>query len=218
MEKGRESRSLKERIQQWNAAHAADFPAEVQAIFATKTEEIIQSGILSQCMREGDKAPDFAITNHRGETVALRQKLENGPAILSFYRGTWCPYCNLEFRELLDHLPQFRSRDTVVLALSPQVIDRNESPEQQGFEDLSDRGNAVARTYGLVYPLGQEIRRIYESFGLRLEELNGDESFELPLPATFVIDRDSSVRYAFISGEISERAEPEELVRILADL
>jgi len=213
-----ESFSLKEKIQHWNKAFASEFPEEVQQIFAAKTQEIIRSGILSKCLTTGDAAPDFSIANARGEEVSLNKKLKNGPAILSFYRGTWCPYCNLEFRELLDQLPKFRSRDAVVLALSPQVLNRNEVPTEQGFEDLSDRGNAVARNYGLVYPLGEEIKRIYESFGIRIDEINADESFELPLPATFIVDRDAQIRYAFTSGDIGERAEPGELVEVLAGM
>ncbi|MDF1658980.1 MAG: peroxiredoxin-like family protein [Verrucomicrobiales bacterium] len=218
MEPDSDPLSLNEQIQLWNAEHASEFPDEVQQIFAAKTREIIESGLASQCLTQGDDAPDFSITNGKGETVQLGEKLQNGPAILSFYRGTWCPYCNLEFQALLDRLPQFRERDAVILALSPQVQDRQESPATQGFEDLSDQGNAVARRYGLVYPLGEEIAKIYRSFGLHLEKLNGDDSLELPLPATYIIDRDARIRYAFTSGDISERAEPEELVEVLAGI
>ncbi len=213
-----DSVSLSEQIQQWNAEHASEFPKEVQQIFAAKTQEIIGSKLPEKCLATGDVAPDFTVTSTTGEEIRLHEKLTAGPAILSFYRGTWCPYCNLEFAALLDQLPQFRSRNAAVLALSPQMKDRREDVVMVGFEDLCDQGNQVARSFGLVYPLGEEIAKIYRGFGIHLTELNGDESLELPLPATYVVDRDATIRYAYTSGDISERAEPEELVEVLAGI
>ena len=145
--------SLSEKIQQWNAEHASEFPEEVQRIFAAKAQEII-----------GSKLP------------------------------------------------------AAVLALSPQVKERREDVVMVGFEDLCDQGNEVARSYGLVYPLGEEIAKIYQGFGIHLDQLNGDDSLELPLPATYIVDREARIRYAFTSGDISERAEPDELVEMLAEL
>lgn len=210
--------SLAEQISSWNAEHAAEFPEEVQQIFAAKTQEIIGSKLPETCLSKGDEAPDFAVTNTAGESISLQEKLERGPAILSFYRGTWCPYCNIEFAALLDQLPHFRSRKAAVLALSPQVKERREDVVMVGFEDLCDRGNEIARSYGLVYPLGEEIAKIYRGFGIHLDQLNGDDSLELPLPATYIVDREATIRYAFTSGDISERAEPGELVEVLAEM
>ncbi|MEM6278213.1 MAG: peroxiredoxin-like family protein [Verrucomicrobiota bacterium] len=218
MENTSDSLSLSEQIQQWNAEHASEFPEEVQRIFAAKTQEIIGSKLPDTCLSTGDDAPDFAVTNTAGESIRLREKLERGPAILSFYRGTWCPYCNIEFAALLDQLPEFRSRKAAVLALSPQVKERREDVVMVGFEDLCDRGNEVAHSYGLVYPLGEEIAKIYQGFGIHLESLNGDASLELPLPATYIVDREAKIRYAYTSGDISERAEPSELVDVLATI
>ncbi|MEM6280278.1 MAG: peroxiredoxin-like family protein [Verrucomicrobiota bacterium] len=190
----------------------------MQRIFAAKTQEIIGSKLPETCLSTGDEAPDFAVTNTEGESIRLREKLERGPAVLSFYRGTWCPYCNLEFAALLHQLPKFRDRKAAVLALSPQVKERREDVVMVGFEDLCDQGNEVARSHGLVYPLGEEIAKIYEGFGIHLESLNGDDSLELPLPATYIVDREARIRYAFTSGDITERAEPGELVEVLSEM
>lgn len=213
-----EGPTLREKIAEWSQEHANDYPAEIKRIFAQKTEELLRSGILSRCAKEGDAAPDFILPKEDGSEIQLSEKLKNGPVILSFYRGTWCPYCNLEFQELLSTLPQYRSSGAMILALSPQVINRFEPVADAAFEDLCDRGNKVAAKYGLVHPIAREIKKIYEGFGLKINEFNGDLNYELPLAATYVVDRDGQIRFAFTSVNYEERAEPRELVSVLSKL
>jgi peroxiredoxin len=209
--------SLRGRIDSWSAEHASDFPPEIRQLFADKTEEILKSGILTTCVRDGQTVPDFELPDSAGMPVRLGETIDHGPVILSFYRGTWCPYCTLEFRALLESMPRFRARGAAaVLAVSPQILDRHENPGVSGFVDLSDAGNRVARQFGLVFPLGEEIRKIYENFGIRLEELNGDQSFEVPIPATYIVDQDFRIRYASANADITERAEPELLLESLS--
>jgi len=208
--------SLRERIEAWSAEHAADFPEEVQRIFARKTEEVLQSGIVDRALGSGDTAPDFSLPGLDGQGVRLGEELERGPVILSFYRGSWCPYCNIEFLALLDTVPRFHSRGAAVLAISPQVNNRRDNPGVAGFADLADAENRVARQFGLVYPLGEEIRSIYRRFGLSLLDYNGDDSHEVPIPATYLVDRDFTIRYAHAHADITERAEPATLLEQVA--
>lgn len=208
--------SLRERIAAWSAEHAAEFPEEVRELFAHKTEEVVRSGILEASLAEGESAPSFSLRDSGGNTVSLENALERGPVILSFYRGTWCPFCNLEFLSLLETMPKFRELDASLFAISPQVADRREDPGVSGFFDLSDPGNRVAREFGLVYPLGREIIGVYEKFGIRLDHLNGEQSGEVPIPATFVIAPDLMIRYAHADADITERAEPNAVLNILS--
>lgn len=211
------SPTLRERIDEWSTAHAADFPAEVRQLFADKTEEILRSGILNTCLRDGQTAPDFELPDSGGNPVRLAETIEKGPAILSFYRGAWCPYCTLEFQALLETMPRFRDRGAgAVLAVSPQIHDRRETPGIDGVIDLADAGNRVARQFGLVYPLGDEIQKVYANFGIRLEELNEGSGDEVPIPATYIVDRDFTIRYAHASADITDRAEPESLLERLS--
>lgn len=210
--------TLRDRIEAWSAEYAADFPSEIQQLFADKTEEILKSDVLGESVREGQRSPDFTLPTTKGLAVSLNEQVRSGPVILSFYRGTWCPYCNLEFDELLRSIPRFRDVGASILAVSPQVINRREDDFADGFLDLCDRGNQVARQFGLVYPLGDRIREVYEQFGIRLDELNEDSSYEVPVPATYLIDQSLQVRYVGANADISQRAEPGELFERLKEI
>ncbi len=210
--------SLSDRIAAWSAEHASDFPKEVLELFAAKTEELIQSDILENSVMEGETSPDLKLPDTFGNEISLAEKITQGPVILSFYRGTWCPYCTIEFQALLELMPNFRNRNATVLAVSPQIKERYSDPKTAGFFDLSDEGNRVARSFGLVYPLGDEIRKVYTNFGIRLGELNGEDSYEVPIPATYLIDQNRIIRYAHANADITQRAEPEALLDTLAGL
>lgn len=211
--------SLRERIEAWSSEHAADFPPEIRQLFADKTEEILKSDILNTCVGDGQTVPDFELPDSAGEPVRLGETIDDGPVILSFYRGTWCPYCTLEFQALLESMPKFRARGAAaVLAVSPQVVERHADPGVSDFVDLADAGNRVARQFGLVYPLGDEIRKVYTNFGIRLEDLNADESGEVPIPATYIVDQEFKVRYAHANADFADRAEPESLLENLSQI
>lgn len=211
----KEHQSLREKIETWSALHAEDYPPEVRKIFAEKTEEVLKSDILSKTPPAGDLAPDFTLPTSTGTLVNLREMTKYGPVILNFYRGTWCPYCNIEFESLLASMPQFRSHQASVLAVSPQVLDRNSEPVEADFLDLCDQGNKVAGKFGLVYPLGDKIKAVFQQFGILLEELNQDAAYEVPVPATYVIDKEMRIRYARAEADIMERAEPREILSCL---
>jgi peroxiredoxin len=207
------SETLRKQIETWSREHAADFPQEVVDLFAEKTEKLIQSGILERIRKEGDTIRDFTLLNSDGRPVRLSEQAAEGPVVLSFFRGSWCPYCRIEFESLLTSASDFQSRGATILAISPQITPfQDTSSRCGGFISLSDPGNAVSRELGLVYPLGDEIRSVYQRFGIRLEELNGDDSYEVPIPATYLIDSDLHIRYAFANVNFTERAEPSDLL------
>ncbi len=179
------------------------------------------SGIVQKALCDGDKAPDFSLSNLRGTHIRLSQAWAGGAVVLSFYRGGWCPYCNSELRGLQEILPEIKRYGASLIAVSPQSPDHTLDTAQRnalGYEVLSDVGNHVARRYGLVFTLPQQLRPIYQNFGIDLPAYNGDDSYTLPLPATYIIDSKGVIRFAYIDADYTRRLEPEAVLTVLHDM
>ena len=210
--------SLQEQISEMQQQMLPNFPAEVLAAMQNATEELIGSEIADKSLKVGDRIPDFALPNAMGNAVCVNDLLDNGPVVLNFYRGGWCPYCNLELHALQQALPEIESQGARLVAISPETPDHALTTAEShdlGFEVLSDAGNQVARKFGLVFTLAEELRPIYAGFGIDIPAYNGDETFELPMPATYVVSGDGIICYAFVNADYTKRAEPDEVVRAL---
>ena len=141
--------------------------------------------------------------------------------VISFYRGAWCPYCNLEIRALAEHLPAIREQGADLLAISPQVVSKAEQQASElalPFAVLSDAGNQVARRFGLVFALPEQTRPIYDAFGFDLPGHNGDDKYELPIPATYIVDTQGVMRFAFVDADYTRRMEPVDIIEQLKSL
>ena len=183
-------------------------------------QDVKNTGILDKALNVGSKAKDFTLSNAKGDTVNLYQLLENGPVILTWYRGGWCPYCNLTLRYLQEEIPRFEKYGAQLVALSPEVPDQSLNTQEKNnleFEVLSDVDNKVGINYGVVYDLPIEIAKRYES-GFGLSNYNGNNKAQLPLSATYVINSDGTIEYAYLNADYRERAEPSELLDILSKL
>ena len=195
-------------------------PEEKQRIYAEGIAAVEASGVVLHARNVGDQAPDFELTNAIGESVRLSDQLAEGPVVLTWYRGGWCPYCNMTLRALQGALAAIRGAGARLIALTPELPDRSLSTAEKhalSFHVLSDLGNHVAREYGIVFALTAEVAAIYQaSFGLH--EFNGDQSNELPLAATYVIDSSGVIRWAFLDAEYRNRAEPAKIVEVLKTL
>lgn len=194
-----------------------DAAATVKAAF----EKLLASDVASGAVNTGDCAPDFELPNAAGRTVRLSEQLAGGPVILSFYRGGWCPFCNLELRALQAHLPRFRELGAQLIAVTPESPDHSLSTAEKNgleFEVLSDAGNRVARDYGLVMQVYEEMRPLYLQWGLDVPAYNGDDSWELPVPATYLIDSDGTVRAAAVDRDYTRRMEPSRIEASLVAL
>ena len=151
----------------------------------------------------------------------MKDLLRSGPVVLTFYRGGWCPYCNIQLRAYQGALPQITGLGGRLVAISPQLPDNSldtASKNALTFDVLSDVGNKVSRSYGLVYSLPEEIRSALRSNNKALPSINGDESWELPVPATYVVARDQRVALAYIEVDYRKRPEPEALLTCLKSL
>lgn len=212
-----ENSSLKSQLDERKNAFSAKAPEATKAIYGTGIEAVAESGILEQAMQVGDSAPDFSLNNSRGETVRLSDYLKKGPVVLTWYRGGWCPYCNLTLHAMQKELPEFQAQGANLLALTPEVPDQSLSTAEKNeleFEVLSDIDSQVARNYGIVYKLTDEVAQIYEEkFGL--SAYNGNDSNELPLAATYVINPDGKIVYAFLDADYRNRAEPSAITEAL---
>lgn len=196
-------------------------PKDILRVMDETTAALKESGIENVVVKEGEKAPEFSLPNHHGEERTLSGLLENGPLVMSFYRGGWCPYCNLELAALQRALPEMEALGASLVAISPETPDHSlltREKHELAFDVLFDKGNVVAETYGLVFTLAEELRPIYDKFGLDIPAYNGDDTFQLPIPATFVIDRDGTVVYVFADADYTKRLEPGEIVKVLKSL
>lgn len=186
-------------------------------IYKEGIESVENSGILDKALKVGDFAPNFTLNNALGESVELYEYLKKGKVVLTWYRGGWCPYCNLTLHQLQLELPEFEANGANLLALTPEVPDKSLSTSEKHdlkFEVLSDIGNEIAREYGIVFKLTNDVADAYNSsFGMN--EYNGDESNELPLAATYIINEDGKIVYAFLDADYRNRAEPSELTKFL---
>ncbi|AYM86374.1 peroxiredoxin-like family protein [Pseudoalteromonas agarivorans] len=210
--------SLKAQIDAYNVQKEAKLPGDVLALMAQTNEELIAQHIKDNALQVGAKVSNFSLNNHSAEQVELADLLNNGPVIISFYRGNWCPYCNLELKALNDHLPEFKTHNAQLVAISPQLPDQTLSSAQKNaleFDVLSDINNKVAEQFGLLFTLDERIVALYSQFGIDFEKYYGNQSYKLPLPATYVINQKGIITYAFLNEDYTLRAEPTDVLAAL---
>ena len=193
---------------------------ETKALYADGIQAVVDAGVIEGAKKMGDPAPAFTLTNQEGSEVSLASLLEQGPVVLMWYRGGWCPYCNLTLRAYQARLDDIDALGATLVALTPELPDKSISTAEKqdlGFQVLSDVGNEVAREYGVVFELTEGVQANYEqAFGL--SDFNGDDSGELPLAATYVIGRDGVIRWAFLDADYRNRAEPADVIAALERL
>jgi peroxiredoxin len=168
-----------------------------------------------------DHAPDFVLPDAHGKISSLSDTLQSGRAVVTFYRGGWCPYCSIQLRAYQGAVPAFSALGARLVAISPQLPDGSLSTAQTNeltFDVLSDVGSTVARRFGLFYALSEELRAALQSNNKALPGINGDESWELPVPATYVIDKDRRVVLAAIDVDYRNRLDPEAILASLRSL
>ena len=190
-------------------------PADITRLMDKATAELIQSKLADQVVGVGSEAPGFTLPNATGQQVTLSQMLTRGPVVISFYRGIWCPFCNLEQRALQQHLPQINELGASLVAISGQTPDNSLSMAEKNeltYEVLSDIGLIVASSYGLVFRLPDYLQEAYEQLGHPLPMFNGPGQQTLPIPATFVVDRDGIVRFAYANPDYTHRADPKDVL------
>ena len=182
------------------------------------TAELIASGAAAKALKAGDKAPAFTLNNPDGQPVSSADLLAGGPLVVSFYRGVWCPYCNMELQALQAALPEFEKLGASLVAISPQTaVNSRKSVRQNelGFPILSDPHNDVAAAFGLRFQMPDYLIELYKNLKNDLPNFNGDPSWTLPMPGRFVIAQDGTILYAEVNPDYTRRPEPEDMLPAL---
>lgn len=200
----------------------APIPSQADRLVIDQAAENLDAILPKPGLKIGDKAPDFILPNAFGKPVRLSDELETGPVVLTFYRGAWCPYCNLELHTLHAALPHFRRYGAQLIAITPQTPDKSlDQINNDGypFEILSDLDSSVMKAYRLYFEVTEELSNVYRrSFALDLAEYNGMGRYVLPVPGTYVIDTDGIVRAAYAETDYKKRMEPNDIIAALQTL
>lgn len=210
--------NLTEQIEEFQKTHIPEIPEETLKVMLSATKRLQESGIVKNVLKKGDKMPPFTLPDAQGNPVSSSELLMNGPIVINFYRGGWCPYCNLEIRAFQNVLHRIEQLGARFVAISPNLPDKvltTVKEKELTFDVLSDVGNKIARKFGLVFTLAEELRPIYKSFGIDLPAENGDDSYELPIPATYVVDSKGIIALSFADADYTKRLEPQETIKAL---
>jgi peroxiredoxin len=212
---------LQQQIDAFNAQAASQIPADLLQDLQSPIEQLITSRAAEKALKEGAQAPDFTLPDALGTVVTLSHLLKQGPVVIAFYRGEWCPYCNLQLRAYQQALPQLQAVGASLVAISPQTPDHSLSMVEKHaltFAVLSDVGNQVARQFGLVFTLDEAVRGTHKQMGVDLPAFNGDDSWELPMAGTFLVDPSGTIRLAFVDPDFSRRLDPSVVIAQLKEL
>ena len=206
---------------------AADYKAMIQQkledkfdLFADDIERVRRDGSIDRALKVGQSAPDFSLPDAFGNLVSLKPLLAKGPVVITFYRGEWCPFCNIQLRALQLALPKMQELSATLVAISPEKPDHGIVLTEKNklvFPVLSDFGNKVARQFGVVFEMGEELSEFARNaFKNDIRLRNGDESKELPVLATYVIDTAGVIRFAHVEVDyMTDRAKPETVIAAL---
>ncbi len=193
-------------------------PGAAQDIMRKAIEDLEATDILKHAVKTGDKFPDFTLPNAQGKTITLSKQLQKGKVVITFYRGGWCPYCNLELKAFQEVLPQIKEKGATLIAITPETPDNSLSTKEKNqldFEVLTSENNELARSLNLVFKLPEALAELYGNFGIDLLESQGNDANELPIAATYIIDQNGEVSYHFLSEDYKLRADPEDIIAAL---
>lgn len=205
-----------------------EFDEYIKKFKASKPEEIqqkmqdaiteLEASDEGNGLKKGAKAPNFTLPDATGKSVELYDQLKQGPVILTFYRGNWCPYCNMELRAYQQIIGEIHGAGAELLAISPQTPDHSMSVQEKHaleYKVLSDVGNKVASKFNLVYQLPEYLIEIYKDNKLDVDQYNGDADWTLPVSATYIITGDGTVAYEYTKADYKDRVEPSKVLEEL---
>jgi peroxiredoxin len=214
--------SLREQLdEQWRRTRERS--PDIRKAYEALVSDLERSGLIGQALKAGDAMPAFELPNVEGRLITSAELLEHGPLVLSFFRGGWCPYCRLELKALQESLPEIERRGAALTAITPDTgaaLGATKRTNQLGYQVLSDVDNGVGLTFGLIFRVPPAVRELYLRLGIDLGARHGNATGEwlLPVPATYIVDRDGIIRHAELDPDFKRRMEPSEIVRVLGDL
>jgi peroxiredoxin len=213
-----DGRSLREQLIERKELMAKYVPAEMQAVHARVIADLKADGIEERVLQPGSKAPDFQLQDQHGKLISRTDIPGTGKLVICFFRGRWCPFCVAQLEAMQQVLPQIRAAGANLAGISPQIVQQNFFMADQhrlAFPLLSDSRNEVARQFGLVYRVPEDQKAIYRRAFVNLPFVNGDESWELAIPAAYILDRDGQVLFASANADYTVRPEPADILHFL---
>ncbi|KAH8800414.1 thioredoxin-like protein [Xylogone sp. PMI_703] len=211
--------ALNEQLSNLYAATKANAPAPVFEIITTALSNFQNSFDPAKVIQVGTKLPDFRLSDALGKEISSSDLLKQGPLLISFYRGEWCPFCNLELAALQKHLPEFQGKGVTLVAISPELPNQSLTTTEKHalkFPVLSDVGNKYARQLGISWVQPDSMRPLLDKY--ELSKRNGDDSYEIPIPATLLVDKNGVVRKTFIDPDYTKRLEPSTVLEWIDEL
>lgn len=195
-------------------------PKSIIDTFHRATEELLASGAVDRAKKVGDSAPTFTLKDSEGNNVSSAELLSKGPLVVSFYRGIWCPYCNIELQGLQEALPEIEQRGASLVTISPQTAPNSRKSIRDNklvFPILVDTKSEIAAAFGLKYELPDYLIELYRALKNDLPRINDDASWTLPMPARYVISRDGTIVYAEVNPDYRYRPEPQDMFPVIEE-
>lgn len=209
--------SLSKTLSDRKATNEKNIPAEKWAIMEHSTNQLKEQALSTKALGKGETLPLFNLPDINGKSVSLKD-FDSDFLVVSFYRGGWCPFCNMELKALQNILPQLTDLNTKLVAISPETPDNSITTSEKNelsFSVLSDINNAYAKSLGLVFQLPQDLRTVYHSFNINVDKHNDNQEYELPMPATYVINKNREILYSFVPEDYTERLEPSTIIDVI---
>ena len=213
--------TLQARLDAFKADFEAKAPAPAIEAFHRSTRELIVSGIAKAALQAGQTAPEFSLNDPDGNLVSSGRLLAQGPLVVTFYRGVWCPYCNLELQALEEAAEEIRARGANLVAVSMQNASSSRKSQRENklsFPILTDKGGEVAEQFGLKWAVQDYVIEFFKGFGVDLPAIHDDGAWNLPMPARYVIAGDGTIQYAEVNPDYTQRPEPSDLFPVLERL
>ena len=210
--------TLKEQLKELADGSIKRHPEKAQVIMRDAIQQLENTTIIEQALKTGDVIPEIRLSNATGEMIDIQSILKDHKVVLAFYRGTWCPYCNLELKALQNALPQIEEQGAKLIAISSQTLDNTLTTIEKNelsFEVLSDVDGVVAKKMKLTYTLPPKLVDLYKTFKIDLEKSNGNLENELPIAATYIVEQDGKISYHFLAEDYKLRADPEDIIKAL---
>lgn len=213
--------SLQDQLDAFKEQFKQQAPAGAIEAFARSAQELADSGQVERSVQVGGKAPSFQLPDPNGDDINLEHLLKKGPVVITFYRGVWCPYCNIELKALEAVADDIRAKGATLIAVSMQgAADSRKSQRdnQLSFPILTDKAGALAEKFGIRWALQDYVIEYHKMFNVILPTIHGDGEWHLPMPARYVIDTDGTIAYAEVNPDYTRRPEPSDLMPVLNKL
>ncbi|WP_430408493.1 peroxiredoxin-like family protein [Kordia sp.] len=210
--------NLTTQLKEFAAASVKRHPGVAQDTMKQAIDSLVASEMIEKAFKTGDQLPDITLGNALGNEVRINEILKEHKVIIAFYRGNWCPYCNIQLRALQQAVPLFEAKGAKLVIIGPETPDNSLTTKQKNeltFEVVSDIDMIVARSMNLVYKLPTALQELYKKFGIDLATNQGNGNQELPIAATYVVEQDGTISYHFLEEDYKLRADPQDILNAL---